>query len=235
MMPSPKVKFHPGAALAAQGTGTTGSRMANGSYAPHLALEKEIAEFFNRPTAIVFSTGYTANLGVISALADHNAVVLLDADSHASIYDACSLGGAEIIRFRHNDAKDLERRMVRLGERAKEAIIIVEGIYSMLGDVAPLAEIVDIKRRLGGYLIVDEAHSFGVLGATGRGLAEAVGVGANEKMMWILSLVLSVKVWPRLAVLLSVRKRWKCCATAAARIFLPPLLLRPALRPCARR
>lgn len=164
------------AALAAQGTGTTGSRMANGSYAPHLALEKEIAEFFNRPTAIVFSTGYTANLGVISALADHNAVVLLDADSHASIYDACSLGGAEIIRFSHNDAKDLERRMVRLGERAKEAIIIVEGIYSMLGDVAPLAEIVDIKRRLGGYLIVDEAHSFGVLGATGRGLAEAVGV-----------------------------------------------------------
>ena len=164
------------AALAAQGTGTTGSRMANGSYAPHLALEKEIAEFFNRPTAIVFSTGYTANLGVISTLADHNAVVLLDADSHASIYDACSLGGAEIIRFRHNDVNDLERRMVRLGERAKEAIIIVEGIYSMLGDVAPLAEIVDIKRRLGGYLIVDEAHSFGVLGATGRGLAEAVGV-----------------------------------------------------------
>ena len=164
------------AALAAQGTGTTGSRMANGSYAPHLALEKEIAEFFNRPTAIVFSTGYTANLGVISTLADHNAVVLLDADSHASIYDTCSLGGAEIIRFRHNDVNDLERRMVRLGERAKEAIIIVEGIYSMLGDVAPLAEIVDIKRRLGGYLIVDEAHSFGVLGATGRGLAEAVGV-----------------------------------------------------------
>lgn len=164
------------AALAAQGTGTTGSRMANGSYAPHLALEKEIAEFFNRPTAIVFSTGYTANLGVISTLADHNAVVLLDADSHASIYDAGSLGGAEIIRFRHNDVNDLERRMVRLGERAKEAIIIVEGIYSMLGDVAPLAEIVDIKRRLGGYLIVDEAHSFGVLGATGRGLAEAVGV-----------------------------------------------------------
>ena len=84
------------AALAAQGTGTTGSRMANGSYAPHLALEKEIAEFFNRPTAIVFSTGYTANLGVISALADHNAVVLLDADSHASIYDACSLGARKL-------------------------------------------------------------------------------------------------------------------------------------------
>lgn len=164
------------AALAAQGTGTTGSRMANGSYGPHLALEQELAQFFDRPSAIVFSTGYTANLGVISALADHNAVVLLDADSHASIYDACTLGGAEIIRFRHNDAQDLERRMLRLGDRAREAIIIVEGIYSMLGDVAPLAEIVDIKRRLGGFLIVDEAHSFGVMGLHGRGLAEAVGV-----------------------------------------------------------
>lgn len=164
------------AALATQGTGTTGSRMANGSYGPHLALEQELAQFFDRPSAIVFSTGYTANLGVISALADHNAVVLLDADSHASIYDACTLGGAEIIRFRHNDAKDLERRMLRFGERAREAIIIVEGIYSMLGDVAPLAEIVDIKRRLGGFLIVDEAHSFGVMGLHGRGLAEAVGV-----------------------------------------------------------
>lgn len=163
-------------ALVQQGTGTTGSRMANGSYGSHLALEHEIAEFFGRQSAIVFSTGYTANLGVISALADHNAVVLLDADSHASIYDACTLGGAEIIRFRHNDAKDLERRMMRLGERAKEAIIIVEGIYSMLGDIAPLAEIVDIKKRLGGFLIVDEAHSFGVMGAKGRGLAEAIGV-----------------------------------------------------------
>ncbi|MBW2959215.1 serine palmitoyltransferase [Hafnia paralvei] len=163
-------------ALATQGTGTTGSRMANGSYESHIALEHEIADFFDRPSAIVFSTGYTANLGIISALAGHGSVVLLDADSHASIYDACTLGGAEIIRFRHNDAKDLERRMIRLGDRARETIIIVEGIYSMLGDVAPLAEIVDIKRRLGGYLIVDEAHSFGVMGATGRGLAEEVGV-----------------------------------------------------------
>lgn len=164
------------AALATQETGTTGSRMANGSYESHIALEHEIADFFDRPSAIVFSTGYTANLGIISALAGHDSVVLLDADSHASIYDACTLGGAEIIRFRHNDAKDLERRMIRLGDRAQEAIIIVEGIYSMLGDVAPLAEIVDIKRRLGGYLIVDEAHSFGVMGATGRGLVEEVGV-----------------------------------------------------------
>lgn len=164
------------AALAAQGTGTTGSRMANGSYGSHLALEQELAAFFNRPTAIVYSTGYTANLGIISTIADASTVVLIDEDCHASIYDACALGGAQIIRFRHNDARDLERRMVRLGEHAREAVIIVEGIYSMLGDVAPLGEIADIKRRFGGYLVVDEAHSFGVMGATGRGLAEELGV-----------------------------------------------------------
>lgn len=164
------------AAMAALGTGTTGSRMANGSYGSHLTLEQELADFFDRPCAIVFSTGYTANLGVISTLAGPGSVVLIDADSHASIYDACALGSAEIIRFRHNDAEDLGRRMLRLGERAREALIIVEGIYSMLGDVAPLVEIVEIKRRLGGYLLVDEAHSFGVMGANGRGLAEALGV-----------------------------------------------------------
>ncbi|GAA0468926.1 MULTISPECIES: aminotransferase class I/II-fold pyridoxal phosphate-dependent enzyme [Tatumella] len=163
-------------AMAQQGTGTTGSRMANGSYGSHLALEQELAAFFGRPSAIVFSTGYTANLAVISTLACPGAVVLIDADSHASIYDACALGGAEIIRFRHNDVADLDRRLQRLGERAAEALIIVEGIYSMLGDVAPLAEIVAVKKQRGGYLLVDEAHSFGVTGPNGRGLAEEAGV-----------------------------------------------------------
>ena len=95
--------------------------MANGSYAPHLALEKEIAEFFNRPTAIVFSTGYTANLGVISALKDHNAGrCYWTPTATPKIFATPVLGGAEIIRFRHNDAKDLERRMVRLGERVEQ-------------------------------------------------------------------------------------------------------------------
>lgn len=163
-------------ALTHEGTGTTGSRMANGSYGAHLALETELAAFFDRPSAIVFSTGYVANLGIISALANSKTNVLLDADCHASIYDACVLGGAKVIRFRHNDASDLERRMLRLGDAAKEALIIVEGIYSMLGDVAPLKEIVEIKRRLGGFLLVDEAHSFGVMGETGRGLAQALDV-----------------------------------------------------------
>lgn len=218
------------AALAAQGTGTTGSRMANGGYAPHGVRERN-CRVFKRPTAIVFSTGYTANLGVISALADHNAVVLLDADSHASIYDACSLGGAEIIRFRHNDAKDLEQRMVRLGERAKEAIIIVEGIYSMLGDVAPLAEIVDIKRRLGGYLIVDEAHSFGVLGATGRGLAEAVGVEDDVDII-VGTFSKSLASIGGFAV---GSEAMEVLRYGSRPYILPPLLLRPPLRPCARR
>ncbi|MEQ7920377.1 aminotransferase class I/II-fold pyridoxal phosphate-dependent enzyme [Xanthomonas sp. WHRI 1810A] len=166
-------------ALVVEGTGTTGSRMANGSYGGHTALEAELGEFLDRPSVMVFSTGYVANLGIIGSLAGPREVVLLDADCHASIYDACTLGGAEIIRFQHNDAKDLERRMLRLGERAKDALIIVEGIYSMLGDTAPLREIVEIKRRLGGYLLVDEAHSFGVMGANGRGLSEALGVEAD--------------------------------------------------------
>ncbi len=166
-------------ALAEQGTGTTGSRMANGSYGSHLSLETELADFFGRSSVIVFSTGYMVNLGVIGALAGPDAIVLLDADCHASIYDACRLGGARVIRFRHNDSADLERRMRRLGEQARHALILVEGIYSMLGDQAPLREIVEIKQRLGGYLLVDEAHSVGVLGEHGRGLAEAQGVEAE--------------------------------------------------------
>ncbi len=170
-------------ALEQEGTGTTGSRLANGSYGSHWALEAELADFFGCGTAIVFSTGYLANLGTIGTLAGAEDLVVLDADCHASIYDACRLGGAQVIRFRHNDVADLERRLHRLGERARDAMIVVEGIYSMLGDQAPLAAIADVKRRLGGFLVVDEAHSVGVLGAHGRGLAEAVGVEADVDLV----------------------------------------------------
>ncbi len=163
-------------AAAEQGTGTTGSRMANGSFAGHLALERELAEFFGRRSAMVFSTGYLANLGIISALVGTGDVVLLDADSHASIYDGCRMSGAEVIRFRHNSATDLEKRLRRLGDRVQKTLIIVEGIYSMLGDRTPLAEIAAVKRQYGGYLLVDEAHSLGVLGEGGRGRAEEAGV-----------------------------------------------------------
>ena len=111
-----------------------------------------------------------------SALAGPGDVVLLDADCHASLYDGCRLGGAEVIRFRHNNPEDLAKRMRRLGERAANTLILVEGIYSMLGDRAPLKEIIEVKREFGGYLLVDEAHSLGVLGETGQGLAEELGL-----------------------------------------------------------
>jgi 8-amino-7-oxononanoate synthase len=163
-------------AVQEQGTGTTGSRMANGSFSGHLALEKELAEFFGRRWCNVFSTGYLANLGVIAALAGPGDVILIDADCHASIYDGCRMSGAEIIRFRHNDVADLYKRLARLRERSTNTLIIVEGLYSMLGDRAALTEIAAAKRKYGAYLLVDEAHSLGVLGECGRGLSEEAGV-----------------------------------------------------------
>ncbi len=113
---------------------------------------------------------------MISTLAGKGDAILIDADCHASIYDGCQLSGADIIRFRHNDAADLDKRLRRLQDRAANTLIIVEGLYSMLGDRAPLAEIVAVKKRHGAYLLVDEAHSLGVLGPNGRGLAEESGV-----------------------------------------------------------
>ena len=163
-------------AVTEEGTGTTGSRMANGSYAAHVALENELAAFYNCPAAIVFSTGYIANLGVLSTLTGSEDVLLLDADCHASIYDGARLGSAQVMRFHHNNPADLEKRLKRLGDRAAKTLVVVEGIYSMLGDRAPLREIVDIKNRYGASLLVDEAHSLGVLGQRGRGLAEEVAV-----------------------------------------------------------
>lgn len=167
------------AALENEGTGTTGSRMANGSYSGHRALEQEIAAFYGMRDSIVFSTGYQANLGMLAALAGPGDVVLLDADCHASIYDGCRLGGAEVIRFRHNNPEDLAKRLRRLGARAADALILVEGIYSMLGDRAPLREIAAVKREFGGWLLVDEAHSLGVLGEKGQGLVEELDVLAD--------------------------------------------------------
>jgi len=159
-----------------EGTGTTGSRMANGTFSGHVALEKELADFFNRRGTIVFSTGYIANLAMLSTLVGPGEIILLDADCHASIYDGCRLGGAEVHRFRHNDPQDLEKRLKRLEKRNTNVLVVVEGLYSMLGDRAPLADIVSAKDNYGAYLLVDEAHSLGVLGANGRGLAEEAAV-----------------------------------------------------------
>jgi 8-amino-7-oxononanoate synthase len=125
---------------------------------------------------MVFTTGYQANLGVLSTLVGRGDHLILDADSHASIYDGARLGHAEVIRFRHNDPEDLYKRLRRMKDVPGERLIVVEGIYSMIGDIAPLKEIAAVKRELGGYLLVDEAHSMGVLGEHGRGLAELAGV-----------------------------------------------------------
>lgn len=163
-------------ALKTEGTGTTGSRIANGSYNGHKALEDDIAAFYGMHSAILFSTGYQANLGAISALAGRDDYLLIDADSHASIYDACQLSDAQVIRFRHNDADNLDRKLKRLEGKAGAKIIIVESIYSMLGDMVPLQAFVDVKKKHGAYLLIDEAHSLGVLGETGRGLCEYAGV-----------------------------------------------------------
>jgi 8-amino-7-oxononanoate synthase len=163
-------------AVLQQGTGTTGSRVANGTYATHSRLEQRLAEFLDSRSAIVFSTGYQANLGTIAGLAGPDDYVLIDADCHASIYDACRLCGATIIRFRHNSPTDLNKRLSRLDPAANK-LIAVEGLYSMLGDIAPLADFVKVKdAHENAYLIVDEAHSLGVFGDTGKGVAEDAGV-----------------------------------------------------------
>jgi 8-amino-7-oxononanoate synthase len=173
---APECKQAAHEAIESEGTGTTGSRMANGSYSGHRALERELADFYHCHSCIVFTTGYQANLATISGLAGPGDIVLIDGDSHASIYDGCKLSGAEIIRFRHNDISDLDKRLRRLGERSRSTLIIAEGIYSMLGDRAPLAEIVELKNAHNSVLLLDEAHSLGVLGHTGQGLVEETGL-----------------------------------------------------------
>lgn len=162
-------------AMAEFGTGTTGSRIANGTYALHRSLEEEIARFLKRRHCIVFTTGYQANLGMIAGLAGPKDTIYLDADSHSSIYDGCTLSGARLVRVRHNDATDLDKRLARSEPEEGGRLVVLEGIYSMLGDRAPLADFVEVKRKHGFQLLLDEAHSFGVLGPNGRGLADESG------------------------------------------------------------
>jgi 8-amino-7-oxononanoate synthase len=164
------------AALAAYGTGTTGSRIANGTYAIHTELEAALAAFLGRKACIVFTTGYQANLAMISGLAGPRDTIFLDADSHSSIYDGCTLSGARLVRFRHNDAADLDKRLSRMDDDGGGKLVVLEGIYSMLGDRPPLADFVELRRKHGFELLLDEAHSFGVLGPNGRGLADEAGL-----------------------------------------------------------
>jgi len=162
-------------ALDEYGSGTTGSRVLNGTYAGHKACEEALKDFYGMDHAMVFSTGYQANLGIISTIAGKDDYIILDIDSHASIYDGCALGNANIVPFRHNDIDALEKRLKRLPEGAG-CLVVLEGVYSMLGDLAPLKEMVTLAKSYGAMVLVDEAHSMGFIGEHGRGVAEAEGV-----------------------------------------------------------
>ncbi len=159
------------------GTGTTGSRVANGSYREHTELEKALADHLGMPSCIVFTTGYQTNLAAIAGLAGDKDVIFMDADAHACIIDGTRLTNASTIRFRHNSPEDLDKRLRRQGEiEGGHALVVIEGLYSMFGDVAPIDEFLDVTHSHGGYLYIDEAHSYGVFGETGCGLAEEQGV-----------------------------------------------------------
>jgi len=162
-------------ALDDYGSGTTGSRVLNGTYAGHKACEEALKDFYAMDHAMVFSTGYQANLGIISTIAGKDDYIVLDIDSHASIYDGCALGNANIVPFRHNDVEALEKRLKRIPEGAG-VLVVLEGVYSMLGDIAPLKEMVAVSKAAGAMVLVDEAHSMGFIGENGRGVAEAQGV-----------------------------------------------------------
>jgi len=157
------------------GSGTTGSRVLNGTYQGHKECEDALREFYAMDHAMVFSTGYQANLGIISTIAGKGDYVVLDIDSHASIWDGCAMGNAEIVPFKHNDIEAMEKRLKRIPEGAGK-LVVLEGVYSMLGDVAPLKEMVRVAKEHGGMVLVDEAHSMGFIGENGRGVVETAGV-----------------------------------------------------------
>jgi len=157
------------------GAGTTGSRVLNGTFQGHKECEDALREFYDMKYAMVFSTGYQANLGIISTIAGKGDYIILDIDSHASIYDGCKMGDAEIVAFRHNDVEALEKRLKRLPADAGK-LVVLEGVYSMLGDVAPLKEMIRVSKEAGAMILVDEAHSMGFIGENGRGVAEEQGV-----------------------------------------------------------
>ncbi|MGE3690501.1 MAG: aminotransferase class I/II-fold pyridoxal phosphate-dependent enzyme [Novosphingobium sp.] len=156
------------------GAGTTGSRVLNGTYAGHRAVEEALKEFYAMDHAMVFSTGYQANLGIISTMAGKGDYIVLDIDSHASIWDGCKLGDAEVVPFKHNDIEAMEKRLKRIPEGAGK-LVVLEGVYSMLGDIAPLKEMIAVAKANGAMVLVDEAHSMGFIGPNGRGVAEEQG------------------------------------------------------------
>jgi len=163
-------------ALHRYGTGLTGSRLLNGTIPLHLELEEEIAQWMNTEEAIVFTTGHQANLGTLGTLLGPGDTVIADAGDHASILDGCILSRAKLRPFRHNRLDKLEKMLQRAGEDGGGVLVVVDGVFSMEGDIAPLREICALCERYGARLMVDEAHGAGVLGARGAGSAELLGV-----------------------------------------------------------
>ncbi len=163
------------AAIKKYGSGCSGSRFLNGTLDIHLALESELAEFLGKEDVMTFSTGFQSNLGILSAIAGRNDVIVGDRENHASIYDGCRLSYAKFLRYNHNDMEDLENTLKSIPED-KGILIVTDGAFSMTGDIANLPEIVRLSTKYGARVMVDDAHGFGVLGEHGRGTAEHFGL-----------------------------------------------------------
>jgi 8-amino-7-oxononanoate synthase len=163
-------------AIVQYGTGTTGSRTANGTMSLHEDLERALADWFGKKHALIFSTGYQANLSVIGGLCGPDDVILIDGDSHASIYDATRQTTSQVVAFRHNSPSSLRKKLERLPKGQRNRLVVCEGLYSIRGDVAPLRDLVSVAREFDAYVMVDEAHSLGTFGPTGLGCAEDQGV-----------------------------------------------------------
>jgi 8-amino-7-oxononanoate synthase len=163
-------------ALHRYGTGLTGSRFLNGTIPLHLELEREIAEWMNTDAALVFTTGHQANLSTLGTILGPSDTVIVDSGDHASVFDGCLLSRAKLRPFRHNRLDKLEKMLERAQDDGGGVLVVVDGVFSMEGDIAPLREICDLCERYGARLMVDEAHGAGVLGARGAGTAELLGV-----------------------------------------------------------
>ena len=171
----PEVKAAARAAVDKYGTGCAGSRLLNGTLDVHIELEEAIARFMNADAVLTFSTGFQVNIGVISCLLGRHDVAFLDNLNHASIIDGVRLGFAKSFKFKHNDMADLEAKLARTDE-SKGRVVIVDGVFSMEGDLCPLPELVALKKKYGTRLMVDDAHGLGVFGENGRGTAEHFGL-----------------------------------------------------------
>ena len=172
----PKVRAAAQEAITRYGTSCSGSRFLNGTLELHEELERRLAAFMGQEAALCYSTGFQVNLGAISSICGKGDVILCDRENHASIIDGCRLSFADVRKFRHSDLEDLERHLQWAAEQGRGKLVVVDGLYSMMGDLAPLAEIRELADQYGARLMVDEAHAMGVLGATGRGAAEHCGV-----------------------------------------------------------